>query len=122
MDLFRHPNVKTGDAPVNAHQPFVRNEWVHRGSEHPPAMVEQPGAAGNQANLALGRYDDAIGACEKAASLDDDWFIHVHLVAAYALQGNDGKAQAERTKLFTQRLSSKDSTAACQHSPEPAIT
>jgi len=54
-------------------------------------------------NLALGRYDDAIGACEKAASLDDDWFIHVHLVAAYALQGNDGKAQAERTKLFTQR-------------------
>jgi len=21
MDLFRHPNVKTGDAPVNAHQP-----------------------------------------------------------------------------------------------------
>jgi tetratricopeptide (TPR) repeat protein len=60
-----------------------------------------------RANLALGQYDDAIVACEKAAALDDSgappWSPHVYLAAAYALQGNDGRAQAEKTKLLMQR-------------------
>jgi TolB-like protein len=71
----------------------------------------QPGFAGAadyilfarcRANLALGRYDDAIGACEIAAS-QDSLDPHIFLVAAYALQGNDARAQAERTKLLTKR-------------------
>ena len=28
---------------------------------------------------------------------------HIYLVAAYALQGNDGRAKAEKTKLLMQR-------------------
>ena len=60
-----------------------------------------------RANLALGRYDDAIGACEKAASISDSWPYywtpHIYLVAAYTLQGNDGRAKAEKTKLLMQQ-------------------
>ena len=55
------------------------------------------------AYMALGRYDDAIAACERSASLGDSWFQHVYLVAAYALEGNAAKAQAEKSKLLTQR-------------------
>ena len=60
-----------------------------------------------RAKLALGHYEDAIEACERAASTGDLWWgslsPHLFLVAAYALQGNDGRAQAEKAKLLTQR-------------------
>ena len=55
------------------------------------------------AYMALGRYDDAIAACERTASLADSWFPHVNLVAAYALQGDAAKAQAEKNNLLTKR-------------------
>ena len=56
-----------------------------------------------RASLALGRYEDAIAACEKESSLADSWWPHAYLVAAYANLGNDAKAQAEKSKLLTQR-------------------
>jgi adenylate cyclase len=59
-----------------------------------------------RAKLALGRYDDAIDACEKAASGGDLYYgrlsVHMFLAAAYALQGNDGRAQSEKVKLLAQ--------------------
>jgi class 3 adenylate cyclase/TolB-like protein len=55
------------------------------------------------AYMALGRYDDAIAACEKDASLADSWVPHVYLVAAYALLGNAAKVEAEKAKLMAQR-------------------
>ena len=60
-----------------------------------------------RASLGLGRYDDAIAACEKSTSSGDSWpgslSPHIFLVAAYALRGNDDRAHAEKTKLLTQR-------------------
>ena len=59
-----------------------------------------------RAKLALGRYDDAIDACEKAASNGDLFYrrlsVHMFLAAAYAWQGNDGRAQSEKVKLLAQ--------------------
>jgi adenylate cyclase len=59
-----------------------------------------------RAELALGRYDDAIDACEKAASGSDLYYrrlsVHMFLTAAYALQGNEGRAQSEKAKLLAQ--------------------
>lgn len=56
-----------------------------------------------RAKLALGRYDDAIEACEKAASTGDLFSralsVHMLLAAACALQGNDSRAQSEKVKL-----------------------
>jgi TolB-like protein len=56
-----------------------------------------------RAYMALGRYNDAIEACEREAALADSWMPHAYLVAAYALNGNTEKTQAERAKLLTQR-------------------
>ena len=60
-----------------------------------------------RAKLALGRYDDAIEACEKAASAGELFShalsVHMFLAAAYALQGNDGQAQSEKAKVLAQR-------------------
>lgn len=57
-----------------------------------------------RATLALGRYDDAIDACEKAASAGDLYYrrlsVHMYLAAAYALQGNGARVQSEKVKLL----------------------
>ena len=49
------------------------------------------------ASFLLGRYDEAITACEKWRAIDDGWFPpHVLLMAAYAQSGNAAKAAAEK--------------------------
>ena len=55
-----------------------------------------------RAYLVLGRYDDAIAACEKAVALDDWWLGHAFLVAAYAQKDEAAKAEAEKTLLLRQ--------------------
>jgi len=56
------------------------------------------------ASLQLGRYDDAIAACEKWRAADDQWFPpHVLLMAAYAQSGNAAKAAAEKA-IVLQRV------------------
>jgi tetratricopeptide (TPR) repeat protein len=56
-----------------------------------------------QASLALGRYDDAIAACESAVGRYVWWRQHLYLVAAYALKGDVAKAEAEKGRLLTLR-------------------
>lgn len=94
------------DILISMGQPSDALELVDR------AFLLQPADAGAAAylsfnscvaNLTLERYDDAIGACEKAASLRGDWWSHAYLVAAYALRGNEAKAHAEKAKLLAQR-------------------
>jgi len=55
-----------------------------------------------QAHQALGRYDDAIAACEKSIAQSDSWPGHTYLVAAYALKGETAKAEAEKMTLLKQ--------------------
>ena len=56
------------------------------------------------ASLQLGRYDNAITACEKWRAADDQWFPpHVLLMAAYAQSGNSAKAAAEKA-IVLQRV------------------
>jgi adenylate cyclase len=53
-----------------------------------------------RAFLALGRYDDAIAACEKSLALADYWSRHLYLVAAYAQKGDLAKAAVAKTELL----------------------
>jgi adenylate cyclase len=53
--------------------------------------------------LVLGRYKDAIGACEKAGTSDDSWSVHLFLVAAYAHEGEVAKAEAAKAALLRRR-------------------
>ena len=53
-----------------------------------------------RAYLALGRYDDAIMACQKSLALEDWWLRHLYLVAAYAQKGDLAKAAVAKTELL----------------------
>ena len=53
-----------------------------------------------RAYLALGRYDDAIGACEKSAAEDEYWVVHAYLAAAYGQKGEIAKAAAAKAEAL----------------------
>ena len=48
----------------------------------------------------LGRYDDAVIACEKSAGLNNSWIDEVYLTAAYAQKGDLNKAKIARDELL----------------------
>jgi TolB-like protein/class 3 adenylate cyclase len=56
-----------------------------------------------RACLALGRYDEAIGSCEKDVALDNWWLPHLYLAAAYALKDDPVKAAAEKGAVLELR-------------------
>jgi tetratricopeptide (TPR) repeat protein len=53
--------------------------------------------------LVLGRYKDAIGACERAGTSEDHWGVHLFLVAAYGHEGEVAKAEAAKSALLRRR-------------------
>ena len=53
--------------------------------------------------LVLGRYKDAIDACEKSGTFEDFWAAHLYLVAAYAHEGEVAKAEAAKAALLRRR-------------------
>ncbi len=74
-----------------------------------------------RASLALGRYDDAITACEKEVALDNWWLPHLYLLAAYAQQGQARAAAAEKVTLLKLRPNiSIGDVKALQWSDDPA--
>jgi hypothetical protein len=54
-------------------------------------------------NFLLGRYDDAMPACEKTAARDNTWGNQVWLVAGYAQQGDIAKAGIAKTEVLGQQ-------------------
>ena len=56
-----------------------------------------------EAYVALGRFDDAIVACEKSAVEDFHWKVHIALAVAYAQTGNQPKASAARDKAIARQ-------------------
>jgi class 3 adenylate cyclase/TolB-like protein len=56
-----------------------------------------------RAYVALGRYDDAIGACEANIAIDNWWLPHVYLLAAYGEKGETAKIQSEKAALLALR-------------------
>ena len=53
-----------------------------------------------RAQLSLGRYDEAISSCERAAALNNWWVNFMFLTAAYAQRGEMAKAQAARAQVL----------------------
>jgi adenylate cyclase len=56
-----------------------------------------------KAYLFLGRYGEAVGACEKAATENGWWLNQVYLSAAYAQHGDIAKAVTSRNALLQQQ-------------------
>jgi adenylate cyclase len=53
------------------------------------------------AHVALGAYDAAIAACERAVTSGENWLILANLTAAYALRGDTEKAAQAKARLIT---------------------
>jgi adenylate cyclase len=97
--------------------PFVERAWIMVHTGHPAeamqlldkAIALDPNVTGLpilmrcRAYQALGRYDEAIAACEKAVVGEDYWIPHAYLVAAYAHKGETAKAEAEKMILLKQQ-------------------
>jgi tetratricopeptide (TPR) repeat protein len=56
-----------------------------------------------RAYIALGRYDEAVVACEKQVALDDWWLSHVYLLGAYAQKDDTTKTAIEKAALLKLR-------------------
>ncbi len=57
------------------------------------------------ANLALGRYGEAISDCTKCIALENWWVPHVYLVAAHAQRGDRADTAVEKATLLKLRPS-----------------
>jgi len=75
---------------------------VARSAEITPDNVGFDQRVACRAWLALGRYDEAIAACERSASEDEYYTVHVYLAAAYAQKGLLATAAEERDKALHQ--------------------
>jgi adenylate cyclase len=53
-----------------------------------------------EAYMLLGRNDDAVASCEKAAGTNSDWFVTSFLAAAYANRGDIDKAVAAKNEML----------------------
>ena len=56
-----------------------------------------------RAYMAMGHYDNAIAACERAIALDDWWLPRLFLLSGYALKGETTKVAAEEAALVELR-------------------
>ena len=56
-----------------------------------------------ESNLMLGRYRDAVGACERAAARENWWVDHAWLVAGYAQLGDAAKTHLAKSELLKQQ-------------------
>jgi len=53
-----------------------------------------------KAKLYLGQYAAAVTPCEKAAVLENNWWIQFYLVVVYTHNGDTAKASIARDELF----------------------
>jgi class 3 adenylate cyclase/TolB-like protein len=56
-----------------------------------------------RACMALGRYEDAIAACDRNVAVNNWWLPHVYMMAGYALQGEADRAAAEKAVVLELR-------------------
>jgi len=56
-----------------------------------------------RACMALGRYDDAIAACDRNVAVNNWWLPHLYMVAGYALKGETERAGAEKATALELR-------------------
>ncbi|MGH8313973.1 MAG: adenylate/guanylate cyclase domain-containing protein [Steroidobacterales bacterium] len=82
-----------------------------------PGNIIGPLSATCQSQFLLGRINDAITSCEKVVGLDEDWYTHMLLVAAYADFGD--RVGATKAKASLRRLVPAFSIAWARNIAEP---
>jgi len=101
--IWPAPFVTRAWIMVHTGQPAEALVWMNKASAVDPNAIGLAILMRCRAYQALGRYDDAIAACEKSVVGEDYWIPHAYLVAAYALKGETAKAEAEKMILLKQQ-------------------
>lgn len=63
-----------------------------------PRWLPTEQLANCEADVSLGQFDDAIADCERVASEDPHWMVHIALAIAYGNKGQLDKVAAARDK------------------------
>ena len=117
LDAAVSANDRARDIDPTRFTPVILRGWLYlsagKPSEALKVVASLQGALGNmhsesqiiacEAHVALGAYDEAIMACERAAASDDTWAIFANLAAAQALRGDSTKAEQAKAKLLQVR-------------------
>ena len=132
--LAANANAQTLDPAL--YWPLANRSWFMFAAGHPAesitlterAIAIDPPGEGSLAlslcrgNLMLGRYSEAVPACEKAAALDDaTWHNQVLLVAACAQNGDMQKAVVAKAQLLKRQPGfsiAKDKAATLSDHPD----
>ncbi|NDP42092.1 MAG: hypothetical protein GZ089_05130 [Aromatoleum sp.] len=110
-------NVRAHDIDPTRFSPVILRGWLYlasgNASEALKVVDSLQAALGNMypesqalacaSHVALGTYDDAIAACERAAASDHAWIIFANMTAAYALRGDAARASRAKVKLLQVR-------------------
>ena len=117
LDAAFAANERAHDIDPTRFSPVVLRGWLLLAAGKPSEALKVvdslQGALGKMhsesqtiacaSHVALGAYDEAIVACERAAASDDSWFIFANVTAAYALRGDAAKAAQAKAKLLQVR-------------------
>jgi tetratricopeptide (TPR) repeat protein len=88
---------------VHTGRPAEALLWMDKASAIDPNATGLAILMRCRAYQALGRYDEAIAACEKSVVGEDYWIPHAYLAAAYAQKNQIAQAEAEKTILLKQQ-------------------
>jgi class 3 adenylate cyclase/TolB-like protein len=117
LDAAFAANSRAHDIDPTRFSPVVLRGWLYLAAGKPAEALKVvdslQGALGNLhnesqtiacvAHVALGSYDEAIPACERAAASDDTWIIFANMAAAYSLRGDAANASQAKAKLLKGR-------------------
>ena len=97
------PIILRGWLYLSAGKPMEALESVDSMQAALGNMAAEPQSIACAAHVAMGAYDKAIAACERAAASDDSWNIFANMTAAFAMLGEATKASQAKAKLLQVR-------------------
>jgi class 3 adenylate cyclase/tetratricopeptide (TPR) repeat protein len=114
LDAAFAANDRAHDIDPTRFSPVILRGWLYLSAGKPSealkvvdslqvalgTMHSELQAMACAAHLALGAYEEAIAACDRAAASDASWFIFANLTAAYAMRGNTEKAAQAKARLL----------------------
>jgi adenylate cyclase len=88
---------------ISAGEPEEVFALTERVLEIDPAAITYAELGRCEAFVALGQFDKAVMACERSASEDPHWSVHIALAVTYAHLGDMAKAAAARDKAISRQ-------------------
>jgi adenylate cyclase len=110
-------NERAHDLDPTRISPVILRGWIALGAGRPAdalkvvdslqalvaSTVSEPNELACAAHLALGAYDEAITACERASASDSSFWTYLKLTSAYAMRGDRARAEEAKSRMLRLR-------------------